>query len=166
MWDRIIAEFSDMPSQLMVARALLENGFGITEDAKVHCNGFEIPATQIGRMVGVDRRVVDSTTHHILDSPNIRDIFLNMRATPDLSRVAGIMDLSVITLLPTDAKQKGIVGDAVKILVEHELTIRQIFVTDPMLSEEPRLVMIIEDRVPGDVYEELRSLPRVKQLII
>lgn len=166
MWDRIIAEFSDMPSQLLVARALLENGFGITNDAKVHCNGFEIPATHIGRMIGVDRRVVDSTARHILDSPNIRDIFLNMRATPDLSRVAGILDLSVITLLPTDAKEKGIVGDAVRVLVEHELTIRQIFVTDPLLSEEPKLVMIIEDRVPGEVYEKLRALPQVRQLII
>ncbi|NLA30687.1 MAG: regulator of amino acid metabolism, contains ACT domain protein, partial [Methanomicrobiales archaeon] len=55
----------------------------------------------------------------------------------------------------------------VKVLVDHDLSIRQIFVTDPYLAEEPKLVLIVdEDRVPASVYKDLKALPQVKQLII
>ena len=68
--------------------SLLENGFGVTEDGRISCNGIEVPATAVAKAIGSDRRVVDSTAHRILERPFLRDIFLNMRATPDLSKVA------------------------------------------------------------------------------
>ncbi|MGC9434791.1 MAG: regulator of amino acid metabolism, contains ACT domain protein [Methanomicrobiales archaeon] len=166
MWTDIISEFSDSPSQLRVVQFLLENGFGVNESGRVICNGLEIPATQVGRAAGVDRRVVDATAHRILAIPFLRDVFTSMRATPDLSRVAEKLGLSVITLLPTDARKKGIVGNAVRVLVEHDLGIRQIFVTDPQMSEDPKLVMIVEGPVPAQLYEDLRALPDVRTLII
>ena len=108
-----------------------------------------------------------STAHRILDKPELREIFIRMRAAPDLSRVAEALGLSVITLYPKDAQQKGIVSAAVEVLVEHNLSIRQIFVTDPYLAEAPRLVMIVDEpRIPALVYEEMRALPQVKQLVI
>jgi predicted regulator of amino acid metabolism with ACT domain len=45
MWSDIIHEFADSPSQSRVVRFLLENGFGVTEDGKISCNGIEVPAT-------------------------------------------------------------------------------------------------------------------------
>ncbi|PKL60165.1 MAG: regulator of amino acid metabolism, contains ACT domain protein, partial [Methanomicrobiales archaeon HGW-Methanomicrobiales-4] len=44
--------------------------------------------------------------------------------------------------------------------------IRQVFVTDPHLSEEPRLVIITESRIPASVIEDLRALPVVRRLIL
>ena len=156
MWADISREFADSPSQARVMRFLLENGFGINEEGRIVCNGIEIPATHIGRAI-----------RRILKNPGLREIFTRMRAAPDLSRVAEALGLSVITLLPKDAQEKGIVGAAVKVLVDHDLSIRQIFVTDPYLAEEPKLVMIVdEEKVPASVYEDLRALPQVKQLII
>ncbi len=166
MWLEVIHEFADSPSQSRVVRFLLENGLGVNEEGRVVCNGLEIPATHLGKATGVDRRVVDATARHILDTPSLREVFLNMRATPDLSRVAESLGLSVITLLPVDAYQKGIVGDAVRVLVDYDLVIRQMFVTDPELSEEPKLVVIVDGRVPAAVFEDLKALPQVKQLII
>src|SRR5512137_1543507 len=136
MWSDIIHEFSDSPSQSRVVRFLLENGFGVTEDGRISCNGIEMPATAVAKAIGSDRRVVDSTARRILDRPMLREIFLNMRATPDLSRVAETLGYTVIIVLPRDANEKGIVGAAVRVLTEHNLSIRQIFVTDPQLSEE------------------------------
>jgi predicted regulator of amino acid metabolism with ACT domain len=39
-------------------------------------------------------------------------------------------------------------------------------VTDPEFSEEPRLVIIIEETMPFGVIEQIRALPQVKQVII
>jgi predicted regulator of amino acid metabolism with ACT domain len=96
----------------------------------------------------------------------LRDIFLNMRATPDLSRVAESLGFTVITVLPKNANERGIVGAAVRVLSENLLSIRQIFVTDPEFSEEPKLVIIVEDPLPRGVIEEIRALPQVRQVII
>ncbi len=166
MWADIIREFSDSPSQCRVLRFLLENGFGVNEDGRIVCNGIEIPATHIGKAIDTDRRVVDATARRILGIPGLREIFTRMRALPDISQVAEALGLAVITLIPKDAQQKGIVGAAVAVLVNHDLAIRQIFVTDPYFAEEPKLVMIVDGKVPPQVFEDLRALPQVKQLII
>jgi uncharacterized protein len=166
MWSDIIHEFADSPAQSKVVRFLLENGFGINKEGRVVCNAIEIPATQVAKAIGSDRRVVDATAHRILNIPVLRNIFLQMKATPDLSMVAESLGLSVITVLPRNASERGIVGAAVRVLSAHNLSIRQIFVTDPQLSEEPKLVIIIEDLLPPGVIEEIRSLPQVRKVII
>jgi len=106
MWSEIIGEFSDSPSQTRVVKFLLENGFGVNKDGRITCNEIEIPATQVAKSLGTDRRVVDTTAQRILSLPLHRDIFTHMRAAPDLSRVAEHLDLSVMTILPKDASEK------------------------------------------------------------
>jgi predicted regulator of amino acid metabolism with ACT domain len=166
MWSDIIHEFSDSPSQSRVVRFLLENGFGVTDDGRISCNGIEMPATAVAKAIGSDRRVVDATARRILERPMLRDIFLNMRATPDLSKVAESLGFTVITVLPKNANERGIVGAAVSVLSDHQLAIRQIFVTDPEFSEDPKLVIIVEDPLPAGVIEQIRALPQVRQVII
>lgn len=165
MWSDIIREFADSPSQSRVAGFLLENGFGVNEEGRIVCNGIEISATKVAKAIGTDRRVVDATAHHILKSPSLREIFTNMRATPDLSLLAGPLGLSVITVIPKDARERGIVRATVEV-VANDLNIRQIFVTDPILSEEPKLVLIIDEDIPGSVIEAIKKLPQVKQVIL
>jgi hypothetical protein len=80
--------------------------------------------------------------------------------------VARTLGLSVITVIPRNAQEKGIVGAVVRAIVDHDLGIRQIFVNDPYLSEEPRLVVIVDGTPPAVLYEELRSLPMVQQIIL
>ncbi len=166
MWSDIIHEFADSPSQSKVVRFLLENGFGINNNGRVTCNGIEVPATQIAKAIGSDRRVVDATAQRILTIPSLREIFIRMRATADLSNVAESLGLTVITVLPKNASERGIVGAAVRVLSGHNLPIRQIFVTDPQFSEEPKLVIIVDELLPHGVIEEIRSLPQVKKVII
>jgi len=166
MWAAIISEFSDSPSQSRVAGFLLENGFGVNAEGRIVCNGIEMSATKVAKAIGTDRRVVDATARHILESPSLREIFANIRATPDLSLLAGSLSLSVVTVIPKDARETGIVGAAVEVVTAHDLNIRQIFVTDPVLSEEPKLVIIIDGAIPGVVIEEIKNLPKVKRIIL
>jgi predicted regulator of amino acid metabolism with ACT domain len=166
MWSDIIHEFADSPSQSRVVRFLLENGFGVTADGRISCNGIEVPATAVAKAIGSDRRVVDATARRILERPFLRDFFLNIRVTPDLSGVAESLGLTVITVLPKNASERGIVGAAVRVIADYYLSIRQIFVTDPQFSEEPKLVIIVEEPLPPGVVEQIRALPQVKQVII
>lgn len=166
MWATLMQEFADSPAQTRVVKFLLENGFGVSEKGRITCNDIEIPATHIARVIGIDRRVVDATARRILGMDWTRKVFSSMRATPDLSKVAESLGLTVITILPTDAHEKGIVGAAVRVLSEHDLAIRQIFVTDPYFAESPRLVIILDDPLPIGVIEELRTLPQVQKLVI
>jgi len=52
MWSDIIHEFGDSPSQSRVVRFLLENGFGVTDDGRISCNGIEMPATAVAKATG------------------------------------------------------------------------------------------------------------------
>ena len=165
MWSAILSWFADSPSQSKVVRFLLENGFGVNEGGKIACNNIAIAATQIAAKLDVDRRVVEATAKRILDSP-YKDIFLNMRATPDLSVIAENLSLSVITIMPRDASQPGIVDACIHTLSKYKIGLRQIFVTDSVLSEDPRLVIITEGKIPAVVLDEIRELPVVKRLIL
>jgi predicted regulator of amino acid metabolism with ACT domain len=166
MWSEIIAAFSDSPSQAKVARFLLENGFSVNSEGRIACNGIPIPSTQVSKVLHTDRRVVDATAARILASPGLKEIFLNMRATPDLTGIAEALGLSIIVILPRDAREQGIVGACVEVMTRHNLSIRQIFVTDPLLAEEPRLVIIMNEPLPVGTVEEIRNLPQVRQVMI
>ncbi|MDD1703267.1 MAG: regulator of amino acid metabolism, contains ACT domain protein, partial [Methanoregula sp.] len=123
MWSDIIREFADSPSQSRVVKFLLENGFGVSESGRISCNGIEIPATAVAKAIGSDRRVIDATAKRILERPALREIFLNMRATPDISRVAESLGYSVITVLPKNASERGIVSAALKVIAAHSLSL-------------------------------------------
>ena len=166
MWSLIMDEFADSPAQAKVARFLLDNGFGVNDEGKVTANGVEIPATHIAAAIRADRRVVDATARRILAIPAIRQVFRNLRATPDISRVAEELGLSSVTVIPRNAQEKGIVSAVLRVVQKRNLTIRQIFVTDSYFAEEPKLVVIIEEKVPAGLFEEIRRLPQVKQVII
>jgi hypothetical protein len=166
MWSLILEEFADSPAQARVARFLLENGFGVNDEGKVTANGVEIPATHIAGAIGADRRVVDATARRILSSGALAPVFRNLRATPDISRVAEALGLSAFTVIPRNAQEKGIVSAVMGVVSRRGLTIRQIFVTDPYFSEEPRLVVIVDEKIPRGLFEDIRALPQVRKVII
>jgi len=164
MFDEIMGKFEDSPSQQAVIRLLLERGFSINEDGRVVSGGIEIPYTGIARELGVDRRVVDSTTDAILADPELRRIFQNISAIPSLMDLAPVLDLSVLTVAVADASEGGIVADVSGLLADREIAIRQIISEDPEFTDAPRLYVITDEPVPGDVLNALRELPYVRKL--
>lgn len=161
MWRKILDLFADYPAQQLVVRFLLENGLGITETGKVHVNGIEITASSLARALNVDRRVIDATIKHILEFEELEHIFTHLRVTPDLTEVSTDLGLSVITIYPKNAGDKNIVASILAVLSRYDLSLRQIFVTDPYFVEKPRLVLIIDGDIPSPVITDLRKLPAV-----
>jgi len=166
MWQRILELFADSPSQQKVVRFLLDNGFGISNEGKVVVNGVEITTASLSRTIKVDRRVVDSTVKRIMEFPDLIPVFSHLRVTPDFTNVAKHLGLSVITIIPKNAGEKNLVATVVSVLAHYKVCLRQIFVTDPYTAELPRLVVIIDGKIPAKAIQELSGLPFVEYLFL
>jgi predicted regulator of amino acid metabolism with ACT domain len=164
MFDEIMAKFAGSPGQQAVVRLLLERGFSVSEEGRVVSGGIEIPNTQVAAEVGVDRRVVDSTTQALLDDDELRPIFHNISAVPSLRDLAPVLDLSVLTVEVGDAEGVGIVACVTGIVADHDISIRQTISEDPEFTDEPRLSVITDEPLPGAVLTEIRELEFVRKL--
>ncbi|WP_049969218.1 ACT domain-containing protein [Haladaptatus cibarius] len=164
MFDRIMQKFEGSPSQQQVIRLLLERGFSVSDEGRVVSGGIEIPNTQIAREIGVDRRVVDSTTDAILADEELRRIFQNISSIPSLRDLAPVLDLSVLTIEVIDADEPGIVATVTSLLADNNISIRQTISEDPEFTDDPRLYLVTDEDLPGDVLNELKNLDFVRQI--
>ncbi len=157
-------KFEGSPSQQAVVRLLLERGFSINDEGRVVSGGIEIPNTQIAREIGVDRRVVDSTTGALLEDDELRDIFRNISAVPSLMDLAPVLDFTVVRVKPTDADAAGIVARVTEIVAEEGLSIRQVLSDDPEFADEPMLYLILDSEPSGDLLKAIHDLPHVREV--
>jgi len=164
MFDEIMEKFSDSPSQQRVIRLLLERGFSVNDQGRVVSGGIEIPNTGIAREVGVDRRVVDTTTDAILDDDELRPIFQNISAIPSLMDLAPVLDLTVLTVTVGNADQPGIVSTVTAAIADRGISIRQVISEDPEFTDTPQLYVITDDTLPGDLINEIRELSFVRRI--
>ncbi|RQG97458.1 amino acid-binding protein [Natrarchaeobius oligotrophus] len=166
MFDEIMEKFEGSPSQQAVIRLLLERGFSVNDDGRVVSGGIEIPNTGIAREIGVDRRVVDSTTDVILEDPELRRIFQNISQVPSLMDLAPVLDLTVLSIAVDDAEQKGIVAGVTGTLADNDVSIRQTISEDPEFTDEPRLYLITDQKLPGEAITQIRNLEFVRKIEI
>ncbi len=166
MWSRIAKYFINYPARARVARLLFERGFQVKEPYRVVSGNIEIPHTQIAKEVGVDRRVVRETVEMILANEELRKIFENLRQVCLLSEVARYLNMDTIVIVPEDAKKPGIVSDITLKISKKGLSIRQLFAEDPEASEEPKLIIVVDGRVPPDLISELRQMPGIARVIL
>ena len=164
MFDEIMRKFEDSPSQQAVIRLLLERGFSVNDEGRVVSGGIEIPNTGIAREIDVDRRVVDATTDAILEDEQLRRIFQNISAIPSLMDLAPVLNLTVLTVRVTEADRHGIVAAVTEVLADREISIRQTVSEDPEFTDEPKLYLVADQELDGEVINEIRSLPFVRKL--
>jgi len=166
MFRSIMEKFEGSPSQQAVVRLLLERGFSVNEAGRVVSGAIEIPNTQIAEEAGVDRRVVDSTTDAILADSELERVFQNISQIPSLMDLAPLLDLTVLTISVRSAGESGIIAAVTGVLADHDITIRQAVSEDPDFTDEPRLHIITEGQVPGEVITELTDLDFVQSVEI
>ena len=164
--EEILRTFEDSPSQQAVVRLLRERGFSVNEDGRVVSGGIEIPNTGIAREIGVDRRVVDATTDAILEDEELERIFRNISQIPSLMDLAPVLDLTVLTVDVYDTEQPGIVAAVTSLIAEHDISMRQTVSEDPEFAADPKLYIVIEEDLPGDLINEIRALPFVRSIEI
>ena len=166
MWQKILDKFRRYPAQEKVIRLILQRGFQINEQARVVSGGIEIPHAQIAKELDVDRRVVDTTAQAIREDEGLWRIFRNVHSLTFLGDVAPILGLGVIEITPVDAAKTGLLGDVASAVARNGLSIRQAISDDPYFVESPKLTLITEGRIPGDLVRLLMEIEGVKRVTV
>lgn len=166
MWQMLLKKFEKYPAQAKVLRLLFERGFQVSEEGKVTSGSIEIAHTQLAKEAGVDRRVVDATTKTIVSDELLSTIFKNVHSIPFLRDVAPSLGLGVIIIIPEHAADVGILADVAALISRHKLSIRQAVSDDPYLTDKPRLTIITDQKIPGELVDEILELSPVKGVSI
>jgi hypothetical protein len=166
MWTEIKTKLQEYPERLKVARILIENGLS-AKDHKIYLNQIEIPPVRIARAAGVDRRTVNETLNTIKENPELKMIFEEIRpAGHSLKEIAKHLNLGVLEITPINARSPGILASAAMLLNRAGLSIRQAIVDDPELSPEPKLTLIVEKKIPGELIPELLKISGVAKVSV
>lgn len=166
MWHNVKKYLEGHPERLKVARILIENGLSV-RNCKIYLNEIEIPPIRIARAAGVDRRTVKETLNATQSNRELRLIFEGIRsAGPSLKEIAKHLNLGVVEITPVDAKIPGILASSAMILAKNGLSIRQAIVDDPELSPEPKLSLIVEKKIPGELIPELLNVKGVAKVSV
>ena len=166
LWDTIKKHLEGHPERLKVARVLVENGLS-AQGGKICLNQIEIPPVRIARVAGVDRRTVNETLSDIESTPELKMIFEEIRpAGHSLKEIAKHLNLGVVEITVVDPKAHGILANSATILTNGGLGIRQAIVDDPELSPEPKLTLIVDKKIPGELIPELLKIKGVAKVSV
>ncbi len=166
MWNMIKTQLEEYPERLKVARVLIENGLSVQEE-KIWLNQIEIPPVRVARAAAVDRRTVNETLRTIEADPELKLIFEEIRpAGHSLKEIAKHLNLGVLEITPVNARSAGILSNAAMILNRAGLSIRQAIVDDPELSPEPKLTLIVEKKIPGELIPEVLKIPGIAKVAV
>ena len=166
MWNTITHLFKDAPSKLKIVKLIIESGLRIGVDSKIYCGDIEIPATKIAAAVNVDRRVVKETAESILKTEGLRDIFMNFKpAGPLLKEIAKYVGYGVVEIRAQPEAQ-GIIAETTALIAKQGISIRQILAEDPEIYPDPKLTIITERLIPGELLPQFLKIPTVKQVTI
>jgi predicted regulator of amino acid metabolism with ACT domain len=166
VWQAINAFFDGAPSKLKVARLLVELGLRIDGEGRIFCDDVEIPATKIAAAVKVDRRVVKETAKAILQTGDLRQLFLHLRpAGPLLREIAQYLGYGVVEIR-AKPENIGIIAEASALIAAEGISIRQILAEDAEIYPDPKLTLITEKPVPGDLLPKFLKIPTVTRVTI
>jgi len=166
MWSKILKKFEKHPAQEKVLKLLFERGFQVNDDGKVTSGGIDIAHTQLAKEAGVDRRVVDATTDAILSDELLKNIFQNVHSIPFLRDVAPSLGLGVVIITPQDAAHTGILSEVARVISDHGISIRQAVSDDPYFTDEPKLTIITDTKLPGQLIDEMLKHPSIKGVTV
>jgi len=164
LWKKVVEHLKGHPERLSVAKVLIENGLNI-RNGKIYCNEIEIPPIRISRVAKVDRRTVAETIKAIKKNSELRVIFEGIKSAGlSLKEIARHLNLGVVEITPIDARIPGILAKSASIIAQKNISIRQAIVDDPELSPEPKLTLIAESKIPGELIPEFLKIKGVAKV--
>lgn len=134
---------------------------------KVFLGAIEIPNAKIARAVGVDRRTVSETIVMISRDSKLNTIFSELEpAGASLRRNAKNLGFGVVEITADDPGKVGILAGTSKLLADAGISIRQALVDDPELDPDPKLVLIGEKTVPGELIPQILKIKGVARVSV
>lgn len=165
MWRQIAKYFNKYPRRKKLAQKLLEYGLKV-QNKKIFCGEIELSNSKIARAFNIDRRIITSTIITITQKTELQKVYSRLKPTCHLKDVAPNMKWGVIEIIPEDPSMPGILADIAKIVADAKLSIRQAIVDDFELTDEPRLFIVTEKKVPGILIPKIREAIGVKAVVV
>ena len=164
MWDKIERVVAGHPERSKVVRVLLEHGLAV-RGSRVYLNQIEVPTVKVARVAGVDRRTVSETIKAIEANSELRSLFSKFQSAGlSLKGVANTLGLGVVEIVADDPHKPGIIAGASQLMKEAGISIRQALVDDPELVPEPKLILIVERSIPGELIDRIRRISGVAKV--
>lgn len=164
MWQDIAKYFDNYPKRRIIAQKMLEYGLHI-QNHRVYCGTIELSHAKIARAFDTDRRAISATIDIIEKNPRLKPIFQSLSPTCHLKDVAPAMNWGVIEIIPVDPSMPGILAEIASIIASYNISIRQAIVNDFELTEEPRIFIITEKAIPGNLIPIIRQSTGVKAVL-
>lgn len=163
---KIKKHFKGFPAQWKVAKLLLERGFQVSNDGKIISGQIQVAQSQIAKEAEVGRRAVIRSMNRILSVPELRRIYTNLRQVCSLIDVAPELGLSTVILVPRDALKRGVLARIAAEFALEKVNILQAFAEHPSMSEEPKLIVVLEGKISTGLVNRLRQNPDVRSITI
>jgi chorismate mutase len=163
---RLEEKFREYPAQLKVAKLMLRYGLRVNEKGEICCGSMRIPAVQIGKEAGVDRRAVEQTASRILKDEELRLIFSELEPVAHLRGAAKALGMGIIEIVPEDASRPGIIKDVAEKISKFGVSIRQAIADDPKLTPQPKLTIVTDRPLSGEVLEAIRQISYIKSVVL
>ena len=164
--NEIMKAFSRSEKKLRIAKTLLENGLRINEKGEILLGEIKIPYQSLAKATGTDRRTVKETIEKIMNNPELYTVYKNMEsAGPFLRKIAKTTGYRVLTI-EVHHDQPGILAHVAKILAEENINILQTIAEYPDIYENPRLYVIMEGNIKGNLIEKIMEHGAIKSVKI
>ena len=172
-WKHVRNVFGHSEAKIKVIETLIR--YGLTVKIAETKGGFSpvayldsipIPYNSLAVSCGVDWRTVKETLERIMRDRFLKEFFANMEnAGPFLRGVVKLMGYRCI-VIETVRDQPGILAFVSSILAEKGINILQVIAEHPLLVETPKLYVIIQDEIPGDVVPRLLQNNVIKSITV
>lgn len=165
MWAYLEKKFKDFPAQQIVAKKIIELGLRIGEN-RIFCGDIEIKDVALAKATGVDRRIVKATIKTIKEDKELKKLFENIwPAGAFLKNVARYLGHGVVEI-EAEADRPGILSSAATLIASKNINIKQVHADDPNLIKNPKLTIITEKEIPGNLINEFLKIKGVKKVSI
>ena len=166
MWEKINEKFKKYPARMRVAEKMIELGLSLNEDGKIYCGNLKISDISLAKASEVDRRAIKSTIEVIQNDEELNKIFQNMMpAGTLLKNIAKDLNLGVVEI-EVGSENEGILASTTNLIAQHNINIRQAYAEDNKFQETPKLTIITEKPVSGDLIHEFLKIKGVTRVII
>ena len=165
MWARLRLFFDRFPAQEKVAQLMVVHGLRV-HDGRMYAGPIEVSDTAMARAAGVDRRVVTATARTIAKHPELLRFFDRLTPVCHLREVAPLMGWGAIDIIPTSAGRAGILASVAGIIAEAGISIRQVIVDDPEISDDPRAFIVTEQPIPERLLPRIKAVDGVKSVVL
>ena len=170
MWQYINENFRKFPSQQKVLVKMISLGLSSRRDfegvPRIYCGDVEVKASALASALGIDRRAVLDALDKIANDERLQSFFSDISPVPNFGKVSSHLGMGVIQILPESATKPGIIAGISKLFSQEGISIRQVIVDDPELSDSPRATIVTDGQIPPGLISEIKKIQGVQAVLL